>query len=281
MQPTLFETNELPFDARIDAEPGPVESDAREEQPSLLGPHPGQDTDCANALVEGQWLQAEALLERLRDTAPESHVAAIDEALPFVRELALRPAMTHVARLERLVDAARFSSTNCWVRHASLFLVRGALKSMGSARLAQTLDERALPFVYSLLRAQQNTEDGVADARTVLRDVFVAGKTIDLLRLGDKDALELDGEGLSPAWYPVLGAMLGLWEVPRARPTRQEIETALGDPIPTDDGDRARLFWQCYRVWKAQRHPNATVTSARRRMKLLNPALFATRLEHR
>jgi hypothetical protein len=281
MQPTLFETNVLPFDARVDAEPGPVESDAREKQPSLLGPHPGQDTDCANVLLEGQWLHAEALLERLRDTAPESQIPAIDEALPFVRELALRPAMTHVARIERLVHAARFSSTNCWVRHASLFLVRRALASMGSERLAQALDERALPFVYSLLRAQQGMDNGAADARAVLRDALAAGKKVDLLRIDDRDVLVLDGESLSPAWYPVLGAMMGLWDVPKARPTRKEIDRALADPIPSDDEDRAHMFWQCYRAWRAQRDPNDVVQSSRRRMKQLNPSLFATRLEHR
>jgi hypothetical protein len=63
--------------------------------------------------------------------------------------------------------------------------------------------------------------------------------------------------------------------VPRDRPSPAEISAVLGTPVPADDSARARLFWQAYRAWKAQRQPNDVVARTRALMKRLQPELFA------
>ena len=63
--------------------------------------------------------------------------------------------------------------------------------------------------------------------------------------------------------------------MPRDRPSTAEVSAVLDTALPDDDSARARLFWQAYRAWKAQRQPNDVVARTRALMKQLQPELFA------
>ena len=50
-----------------------------------------------------------------------------------------------------------------------------------------------------------------------------ARRAVSLATLDDRDLDVLEASDLSPAWYPVLGALERLWDVPKRKPSSEEV----------------------------------------------------------
>ncbi|WP_291984187.1 hypothetical protein [Luteitalea sp.] len=275
----------LPFEDTAADDQTPLEVTIRVAQPSLLGTQAALETDVVHAIEAADWRASLDLLARLRQAATAAQADSIDEAAPTLSALASNApdSIEHAGTL--IGDIAAKAPTNVWLRHVTATLVRLALAHDGTDGLAARLDAGAFPHVYRVMTASdsdrsasgpfQHPGQGHLLARALLRDALVRGLPISLDALGDRELDVLDASGLSPAWYPVLGAQERLWDVPRDRPSTAEVSAVLDTPVPDDDSARARLFWQAYRAWKAQRQPNDIVARTRAAMKQLHPELFA------
>lgn len=265
----------LPFDAPAEDGDMPLEVTVHQSQPSLLSARATLETDVVQAIESGRWREALDTLGRLRAVAVPTQVVALDAATPVIEALASRTALDDEempAWLARVTDAA---ATNPWLRHVATSLAALAISRMGTPALASRLEPEALVQVYRLTRGSARPELGVSAARRLLRDALVCGVPVPVTALDDRDLEGLEASDLSPAWYPVVGAIARLWPVPKETPSAAGISAMLSAAEPDDDEGRARLFWQCYRAWKAQREPNDVVSRTRARMKQLHPDLFA------
>jgi hypothetical protein len=273
----------LPFDDSAADDQTPLEVTIRVAQPSLLGTRAAIETDVVHAIEAADWPAVLDLLARLRAATTNAQTASIDEAAPTLSALASNAAVAMDQAGTLIGDIATTAPTNVWLRHVTATLVRMVLAQGGTDGLAARLDAGAVPHVYRVMtdtvgRARSPSgpsADGLLLARALLRDGLVRGLPISLDALGDRELDVLDAAGLSPAWYPALGAVERLWDVPRDKPSAAEVSAVLDIPVPDDDSVRARLFWQAYRAWKAQRQPNDIVARTRAAMKRLQPALFA------
>jgi hypothetical protein len=273
----------LPFEDAAADDQTPLEVTIRVKQPSLLGTRAAIETDVVHAIEAADWPAALDLLARLRQAATAAQTASIDEAAPTLSALASNATIAIDQAGTLIGDIAAKAPTNVWLGHVTATLVRLVLAHVGTDGLAARLDAGAVPHVCRVMtdtvgRARSPSGPSAPAlllARALLRDGLVRGLPISLDALGDRALAVLDASGLSPAWYPVLGALERLWDVPRDRPSPAEISAVLGTPVPADDSARARLFWQAYRAWKAQRQPNDVVARTRALMKRLQPELFA------
>ena len=273
----------LPFEDTTADDQAPLEVTIRVAQPSLLGAQAAIETDVVHAIEAADWPAALDLLARLRQAATAAQTASIDEAAPTLSALASNATIAIDQAGTLIGDIAAKAPANVWLRHVTATLVRVVLAHAGTDGLAAQLDAGALPHAYRVMtdtvgRARSPSGPSAAAlllARALLRDGLVRGLPISLDALGDRALDVLDASGLSPAWYPVLGALERLWDVPRDRPSTAEVSAALDAAVPGDDSARARLFWQAYRAWKAQRQPNDVVARTRALMKQLQPELFA------
>ncbi len=265
----------LPFDDPAGDDGAPVEVTIRVAQPSLLSARAGLETDVVHAIEASQWRAALDLLARLRLTATAPQAARMDEAVPVLEALA-STASVGVEQAVTSIDAAAVKAPgNVWLRHVTASLVLHVLDRDGAAGLVWRLGAGALPHVYRVTAASMRPGLGLAPARTMLRDALTHGVPVSLAALGDRELDALDVSDLSPAWYPVLGAVERVWDVPKWKPSAGEVSAVLDGAVPDDDTGRARLFWQCYQVWKAQKAPNDVVARTRARMKQLHPGLFS------
>ena len=273
----------LPFEDTTADDQAPLEVTIRVAQPSLLGAQAAIETDVVHAIEAADWPAALDLLARLRQAATAAQTASIDEAAPTLSALASNATIAIDQAGTLIGDIAAKAPANVWLRHVTATLVRVVLAHAGTDGLAAQLDAGALPHAYRVMtdtvgRARSPSGPSAAAlllARALLRDGLVRGLPISLDALGDRALDVLDASGLSPAWYPVLGALERLWDVPRDRPSTAEVSAVLDTAVPGDDSARARLFWQAYRAWKAQRQPNDVVARTRALMKQLQPELFA------
>ena len=286
----------LPFEDTTADDQAPLEVTIRVAQPSLLGAQAAIETDVVHAIEAADWPAALDLLARLRQAATAAQTASIDEAAPTLSALASNATIAIDQAGTLIGDIAAKAPANVWLRHVTATLVRVVLAHAGTDGLAAQLDAGALPHAYRVMtdtvgrarspsgpsaegrRARSPSGPSAAAlllARALLRDGLVRGLPISLEALGDRALDVLDASGLSPAWYPVLGALERLWVVPRDRPSTAEVSAVLDTALPDDDSARARLFWQAYRAWKAQRQPNDVVARTRALMKQLQPELFA------
>lgn len=275
----------LPFEDAAADDQTPLEVTIRVAQPSLLGSRAAMETDVVNAIEAADWPAALDLLARLRQAATTAQTASIDEAAPTLSALASNATIAIDQAGTLIGDIAAKAPTNVWLGHVTATLVRVVLAHVGTDGLAARLDAGAWPHLCRVMTASdtdrsasgpsQHPGQGRLLARALLRDGLVRGLPISLDALSDRALDVLDASGLSPAWYPVLGALERLWDVPRDRPSTAEVSAVLDTPLPDDDSARARLFWQAYRAWKAQRQPTDVVTRTRALMKQLQPELFA------
>lgn len=271
-QPLLFQVTRLPFEGAIDTEPDPFEPLESGLQPDLFGPVPQQETACACALEAGDWATAAAQLTKLLEITHDTRAASIEDALPFVRDLATRPSMSTPVLLERIAHAARSAPSNIWLRHAAKSLVRTAHALLGSARFAALVDLQAFSAVYQTMRS--GADMGHETARVLLRDALLCGRAISLEALDDPPLRRLEDNERSPAWYPLLGVRHGLWPTPRSHQGADEQHRVLYDLLPTDDTGKAKRFWQIYVLWHAQREPGAVSARCRVLMRQIDRELF-------
>ncbi len=267
----------LPFDDPAGDDGAPVEVTIRVAQPSLLSAPAGLETDVVHAIEAARWRDALDLLARLRLTATASmpQTAHMDDAVPVLEALATSASVGVDRAVTLIDDVAVKPPANVWLRHVTTTLVLIVLDHEGAEGLALRLGAGALPHVYRVTAASVRPGLGLTTARALLRDALTVGVPVSLAALGDRELDALEASDLSPAWYPVLGALERLWEVPKWKPSPEEISAVLDGAVPDDDRGRARLFWQCYQLWKAQRAPNDVVARTRVRMKQFHPGLFS------
>ena len=121
----------------------------------------------------------------------------------------------------------------------------------------------------------RSPQEARLEARALVRDSLLAGRTLEALDFWEDEALaDLLGEHLPPSWLACLGRVRRLW--PSSQPRDSEWE-ALREVAQGDAGteDPACAFWQCLRLAESQACPEDLRHQARRRMKQLRPELHA------
>jgi len=118
-------------------------------------------------------------------------------------------------------------------------------------------------------------EEGRREARALVRDSLLAGRTLEALAFLEDAALaDLLAEDLLPRWLACLGRIRRLWSSPPPRAVEWE---ALGEVArgASGDEDPATSFWQCLRLAESADCADDLRLQARRRMKQLHPELHA------
>jgi hypothetical protein len=129
-------------------------------------------------------------------------------------------------------------------------------------------------------RPGRSAEDGRREARALVRDCLLAGRTLDSLDFREDRALaELLAEELSPRWLACLGHIRRLWPSPAPRDSEWDAlaESARG---AARGEDPALTFWQCLCLAESPACPDELRRQARRRMKQLDPDLHAQFMRH-
>lgn len=265
----------LPFDDPASDDDTPLTVTIRVAQPSLLGGRVGLETDVVHAIEACAWPAAREGLAGIRHGATDAHAAAMDAALPVLDALASMDGAGVDDVMPVLREVVGRASSNVWLRHVSDSLVSFVIERDATAGLGARLPVETLPAVYRVLLMSTRPGLGVVAARALLRDALVLGLPVSIAALDDRALDVLEASDLPRWWYSVLGAFARLWPVPKRRPDEADVRAVLDAPVPDDDEARARLFWQCYRVWKAQTTRHDVVAHTRARMKQLHPELFA------
>jgi hypothetical protein len=135
---------------------------------------------------------------------------------------------------------------------------------------------QSLPaLVRALSGPGRSPEEGRLEARGLVRDSLLAGRSIDSLDFREDQALaDLLAEDLPPRWLACLGRIRRLWPASAPRHSEWEglREIARGR---AGDEDAAMVFWQCLRLAESPDCPDDLRQQARRRMKQLHPGLHA------
>ncbi|MCI0546567.1 MAG: hypothetical protein L0027_04725 [Candidatus Rokubacteria bacterium] len=131
-----------------------------------------------------------------------------------------------------------------------------------------------LPALAHALRGcGRSPEEGRLEARALVRDSLLAGRTLDALAFREDETLaDLLAEDLPPRWLACLGRIRRLWPGPPPRDSEWEAlrEIARGE---VGSEDPALVFWHCLRLAESPSCPDDLRHQARRRMKQLHPDL--------
>ena len=134
-----------------------------------------------------------------------------------------------------------------------------------------------LPALASFLPVAPGRPEGEGrrEARRLVRDALLAGRTLEPLHFTDDQAVEeVLAEDLPPRWLACLGSIRRLWPAPPLSPS--EIDgLGAGRPEALVADDAALAFWHCLRAAEAPECPTEVLHEARRRMKALHPDLHA------
>jgi hypothetical protein len=157
---------------------------------------------------------------------------------------------------------------------------RGAFIRLRRAHTAVELMEarpECLPLLVRALGSEpgRSAEEARFEARGLVRDSLVAGRTLDPLDFREDEAVaDLLAEDLPPRWLACLGRIRRLW--PSSPPRESEwnalLEVARGH---AGSEDPAMAFWHCLRLAESPGCPEDLRHAARRRMKQLHPDLHA------
>jgi hypothetical protein len=131
-----------------------------------------------------------------------------------------------------------------------------------------------LPVLVRVLAAGsgRSPEEGRREARGLVRDALLTGRTLDALDFREDEALaDLLAENLTPVWLACLGRIRRLWTAPPPRDSERESLRAMAADEAADDP--AMAFWHCLRLAESPDCPEDLRLQARRRMKQLNPDL--------
>ena len=157
---------------------------------------------------------------------------------------------------------------------------QGAFARLTRAHTAVELMEarpECLPLLVRALESEQgrSAEEARLEARGLVRDSLLAGRTLDPLGPREDEAVDdLLAEDLPPRWLACLGRIRRLW--PRS-PLREAEWKALGEVARGHTGgeEPAMAFWHCLRLAETPGCPEDLRHAARRRMKRLHPDLHA------
>jgi hypothetical protein len=170
-----------------------------------------------------------------------------------------------------VIERSIAPGTTLWRRVRNGFF--GRLLSVHSAEAVVGTHPDALRLVVGTLIDRED----VADARRLVRDALLAGKSVDIDGVEDPPLAELLAEELGPHWLASLGAIRRLW--PLSRPTPEEtsaITTRIHDALPPDDEERAVAFWDALRLAELRGAIGEPfLHAARKRLKRLNEDLHA------
>lgn len=162
--------------------------------------------------------------------------------------------------------------------------LRERLRTGAFTRLLQSHTPRELlaarpECLPALVRAVsgpgRTPQEGRLEARGLVRDSLLAGRTLDALDFHEDEALaDLLAEDVPPRWLACLGRIRRLWP---SSPVRDSEWEAMGAIARSEAGneDPAMAFWQCLRVAESPDCPDDLRLQARRRMKQLQPDLHA------
>jgi hypothetical protein len=145
------------------------------------------------------------------------------------------------------------------------------LQSHTSAELLSARAE-CLPALARALRA---SPEGQLEARGLVRDALLAGRTLEAFNFREDAPLaDLLAEDLPPRWLACLGRVRRLWlHSPLHGPEWETLrEIARGE---AGNEDPAMAFWQCLRLAESPDCPDELRHAARRRMKQIHPDLHA------
>ncbi len=158
-----------------------------------------------------------------------------------------------------------------WRRVRNGFFAR--LLSVHSAEAVVGSQPTALRLVVGTLM----DGEAVADARRLVRDALLAGESVDLEGVVDPPLTELLAEDLDPRWLASLGAIRGLWPLPRPTPGEVDaIANGIHHDAPPDEQARAMAFWDTLRLAELRGAVSEPLLhAARKRLKLLNVDLHA------
>jgi hypothetical protein len=134
-----------------------------------------------------------------------------------------------------------------------------------------------LPALASFLLVAPGRPEGEGrrEARRLVRDALLAGRTLEPLHFAADEAVEeLLAEDLPPRWLACLGSVRRLWPAPPLSPSEIDRLGAGGSGALAAD-DPALAFWHCLGAAEAPGCPNEVLHEARRRMKALHPDLHA------
>jgi len=134
-----------------------------------------------------------------------------------------------------------------------------------------------LPALASFLPVAPGRPEGEGrrEARRLVRDALLAGRTLEPLHFTDDEAVEeVLAEDLPPRWLACLGSVRRLWPAPPLSPSEIDgLGAGRTDALAADDP--ALTFWHCLRAAEAPGCSTEVLHEARRRMKALHPDLHA------
>jgi hypothetical protein len=133
-----------------------------------------------------------------------------------------------------------------------------------------------LPALVHVLSGPGRTpEEGRLEARVLVRDSLLAGRTLDALDFPEDEALaDLLAEDEPPQWLACLGRIRRLWPSSPLGDSEWEAMGAVARGEAGND-EPGTAFWQCLRVAESPDCPDDLRHQARRRMKQLHPDLHA------
>jgi len=134
-----------------------------------------------------------------------------------------------------------------------------------------------LPALASFLPVAPGRPEGEGrrEARRLIRDALLAGRTLEPLHFTDDEAVEeLLAEDLPPRWLACLGSLRRLWPAPPLSPS-EIVVLGAGRTDALEADDPALRFWHCLRAAEAPGCPSEVLHEVRRRMKALRPDLHA------
>ncbi len=280
-QLTLFETEPRPLGREGG---GPGESEARSladssepgpDQIDLFSERARLARDVDDALREGDFSQAlrlRCLFEENHGVSEETRALRLlegfDEALasPVPEEALgafhnLDPSFDEHPRLRRLLRTGVFGRL---------------LRSHSPDDLASA-SPASIPILAWFLAAgpAASPEEGMRQARRLVRDALVAGRRLESLDFRWDEALtDLLAEDDSPPWLACLGVIRRVW--PATRPGPEPLGAVPAPMAGSASEEVAALaFWSCLRAAENRDATESTLYEARRRMKALRPAFHA------
>jgi hypothetical protein len=126
----------------------------------------------------------------------------------------------------------------------------------------------------------RSPEEARVEARGLVRDSLLSGRTLDALDFREDAALaDLLAENLPSRWLACLGRIRRLWTT--SPPRESEWEALRGIAAGESAHEEPALaFWQCLCLAESPDCPDDLRHQARRRMKQLHPELHALYMRH-
>jgi hypothetical protein len=248
------------------AEPDPGQIDLFAERARL-----GRDLE--EALRGGDCHEA----RRLRRLLEEAYgVSAETRALSFLEELA--EALASPDPEETLTAWGGVDSIlepHPWLRRLVRDGLLGRLLRSHSADDLTAVSPGSLSALASVLASAPgaSTEDGKREARRLVRDALLAGRSLESVDFAwDEALMELLAEDEPPPWLACLGVIRRLWPAPR--PSSGTFDSPSSPIVDHGSTTRAALaFWSCLRAAEDRDCTEGLLHEARRRMKALRPDL--------